>query len=199
MKAASLIAGLVFVSLFALCMTPGASAATTTISAGNSFTKTVHADMLDRIDYSWSVSPSTATLDFVITQPGGTEYWSYSGSSYSFFVVAGLSGDYIFEWTNPGSSSVTLTYDVGGGSGGVGNMFDTALLLLVIVAIVIVVVVVVVIVLVLRGGKKSQPAQPTYPPPGEAPAPFVAKVCPKCGGPIDTQQVFCPKCGFRVR
>src|SRR5512137_2608180 len=112
MKAASLAIGLVFVSLFALCLDPGASAASVTLSPGIPYSKTIHADTLDLVNYSWSVSPSTATVEFVILQPGGTQYWNYSGNSYDFFVIAGLSGDYTFRWTNPGSTSVTLTYDI---------------------------------------------------------------------------------------
>jgi hypothetical protein len=204
MKAASLIVGLVLVSVFALSMAPGASAATATVSPGTPFSKTVHADMLDRIDFSWSISPSTASVDFIVLQPGGTEYMSYTGSDYSFFVIAGLSGDYTFRWTNTGSTAVTLTYDLSGG-GGVGGALDFALMLFIIGAIVVVIIVVVIIVVLVRGGKKQVAPPPAYgppqqfAPPGETPAPYMANVCPKCGGPIDSQQVFCPKCGFRVR
>ncbi len=198
MKAASLILGLALVSVFALSFAPGASAATKVMAPGEVFTRTVHADMLDTIDFSWSISPTTASVNFVIIMPGDTEYDNHTGNSYSFFVMAGLPGDYIFRWTNPSVSSVTLTYDIEGDSG-LGGAFDTALLILIVVAVVIVIVVVVAIVLVLRGGKKAQPVQPGYTQTGPPPAPFAGNSCPKCGSPIDAQQSFCPKCGFRVR
>jgi hypothetical protein len=198
MKAASLILGLALVSVFALSLAPGASAATEVMAPGEVFTKSVHADLLDSIDYSWSVSPSTASVNFVITMPGDVEYDNHTGNSYSFFVMATLSGDYVFKWTNPGVSSVTLTYDIEGDSG-IGGAFDTALLILIIIAVVIVIIVVVAIVLVLRGGKKAQPAQPGYPQTGAPQTPFMGNACPKCGSSIDAQQSFCPKCGFRVR
>jgi len=194
---------LALVSVFALCLAPQASAATKVLAPGEEFTRTVNADFLDSIEYSWSVAPSTDYVDFVVWAPDSSEYLSYSGSSYPVgLVMATISGDYVFEWTNPGTSSVTLTYDLSGDSG-IGGAFDFAFWLLVIGAIVIVVIIVVVVIVVLRGSKKQAPPPPAYGPqqfaaPG-TPAPYAANTCPKCGGPIDSQQVFCPKCGFKMR
>ena len=202
MKATPLIAVLVLLCMLTIGFAQPASAATRVLAPGEEFTKTVNADMLDSLEWTWSVSPSTASVNFELTDPMGDVLASYSGNVNQFpgFTIAGLNGNYHFSWTNPGSSAVTLTYDLSGG-GGVGGAIDFAIWLLVIGVIVVVVIVVVVIVVVLRSGKNKAPPPPMYgpPPPGEVRAPYAANVCPKCGGPIDAQQTFCPKCGFRVR
>jgi hypothetical protein len=197
-----MIAGLILLCMLTLGFAQPASAATKVLVPGEEYTKTVNADILDSIEYSWS---STATVNFELTDPMGSVLESYSGTVNEFpgFTMAGVNGNYHFTWTNPGSSSVTLTYDLSGG-GGVGGALDFAFWLLVIGAIVIVVIIVVVVLVVLRGGKKAvSPQQQVYGPqqfaaPG-TPAPYAANTCPKCGGPIDPQQVFCPKCGFKMR
>ncbi len=205
MKATPLIAGLVLLCMLTIGFAQPASAATRVLAPGEEFTKNVSAEMLDTITWTWSVSPSTESVTFELTDPNNAVLESYSGSVNQFpgFTIAGLNGNYHFSWTNSGSSSVTLTYDISGGNS-VRGAIDFAIWLLVIGAIIIVVIVVVVVVVVLRGKKPAAPPPMYGPPqqnapPGNAPAPYMANVCPRCGGPIDSQQTFCPKCGFRVR
>lgn len=205
-KAASLAFGIAFVSLFALALAQSASAATTTLSPAVPFTKTVHANTFDFINYSWAATPTTASVLFVITQPDGST-WEYNGSSYEFFVLASTSGTYTFSWTDMDSTPVTLTYDVATASSGLQpaeHLIDTALILIVVGVIAAIVIIVLVIFVAVRSDKKpaQQPVHgppQQYAPPGEAPAPYMPGMCPKCGNPIDSQHVFCPKCGARVR
>ncbi len=197
---------LMLVSMLALVLAQGASAATTTLVVGGTFSTTVQATELDFINYTWSTSPTTS-VTFTIAQPDGTIVWNYTGSTEDSFIIASVTGTYTFTWYNVGSNLAVLTYNVNTFSGGfqpVEHALDLVLIMLAVGAIAVVVIIVLVVFVSMRGEKK--PAQQTmygpqgpHAPPGESPAPFVPGMCPRCGSHIDSQHVFCPKCGARVR
>lgn len=194
----------VLLSLVLLAAAPPVSAATATLEPGVPFQKTTEADSMAYINYSWTVAPLDITIHFVVTGPGGDTLVDAAASSYDSFILALDSGTYTFRWTNMNSTAATLTYSIVSQSTGIDeDIFDTVFLGLLVGAVVVVIIIVLVIVVVMRGGTRTRPPRSGPPsrlaPPGEAPAPFVPGMCPRCGSPFDSQHVFCPKCGHRVR
>jgi hypothetical protein len=195
-----------FVFVLALAIAQGVSADTKTLGPGGTFSETVHASQLDFVNWTWSTSPST-DVQFVVTQPDGTEIRNITANSETYFTIAGSAGTYTMTWNNLGSSSVVLTYDVGTFSGGfqpVEHALDLFVIMLAVGAIAVVVIIVLVVFVSMKGDKKTAKQtvygpQGQHAPPGESPAPFIPGMCPKCGSHIDSQHVFCPKCGARVR
>jgi len=198
--------GFSLLSALILTAVPSASADTHTLEPGIPYEVTEHADSMAYINFSWTVNPLTASIHFVVRDPGGTVVVDTTASSYDSFLLSLDSGDYKFTWTSSESSPVSLNYNVFSQSTGIDDadrIFDTVFLGLLVGAVVVVIIIVLVIVVVMRGGRKVQPPVVGHPsehaPPGEVPSPYVPGMCPRCGSPFDSQHTFCPKCGHRVR
>lgn len=210
-RTATYVLGLIVLSVFALGPVLNAVAETVSLPAGGSHSDTVTADFGDFINYTWHGQVTggafTGAIRFVVIDPDGDVILNVTDSSRTGEVWSQQDGTYTFTWTNLESTSVTLVYNLdlwAIGTGNVEKALDAVILALMIGAIVVVAIIVVVIVLVVKGGerKPSAPASMTpqqYVPSGEAPSPFVPGMCPRCGSPIDSKHVFCPKCGARVR
>jgi len=176
------------------------------LGPGNSFEMTMHADSMAYVNYNWTVVPADSDIHFVVLDPDGAALVNTTASSSDSFLLSLDSGDYTFNWTNLESSTVTLNYNVISQSTGIDDeeqILDTIFLGFLVSAVVVVIIIVLVIVVVMGGSKKTQPPIKGTPaqlaPPGEAPSPFVPRICPRCGSPFDSQHTFCPKCGHRVR
>jgi hypothetical protein len=196
----------VLLSVFVLAAVPPASADTRSLDPGIPFEVTKHVDSMAYVNYSWTVTPSGASIHFVVLDPHGAAVVDTTASSYDGFRLSLDSGTYKFRWTNNESSPITLNYNVTTQSTGIDDaerIFDTVFLGLLVGAVVVVIIVVLIIVVVMRGGRRTQPPVTGTPaqhaPPGEAPSPYVPGMCPRCGSPFDSQHTFCPKCGHRVR
>jgi len=197
--------------LLSLFVLQSAAADNVTLLPGESHSDTVTASFGDFINYTWhgpSVGGSfTGDIMFVVTDPDGVVIENVTSSFESDQIWLSKDGTYTFTWTNADSSELTLFYSLELWDIGVGNteeVFDVMLVALLIGAIVVVVVVLVLVVVVL-GGDRKRPSGPAAhspmqrTPSGEAPSPYVPRMCPRCGSPTDSQHVFCTKCGFRVR
>ena len=205
-RAVGLAAAFLFLCVIALAASPQVSADTHMLDPGIPYEVTKHADSMAYINYSWTVTPSSADIHFVVTDPDGTAIVDTTASSYDSFLLSLDSGNYKFRWTNTESSAVTLNYSIVSQSTGIDDVehvFDTVFLGLLVGAVVVVIIIVLVIVVVMRGGRTVHPPVTGTPaqhaPPGEAPSPYVPGMCPRCGSPFDSQHTFCPKCGHRVR
>ena len=196
--------------VIALSCSGSAVAETTSLSPGETFSETMAATFGDFINYTWhgqiTGGTFTGNIMFVVIDPDGAVVKNMTDSSDVGSIWAAEDGTYTFTWTNLESYSVTLVYalDLWQLEVGPDEVLDVVLLGLIIGAMLVVAGVVVVVMLVLRGsGQQSggpASAGPMQPhPSGEAPSPYVPHMCPRCGGPIDSQHVFCPRCGARVR
>jgi len=193
MKMTKWMIGLAVLALLLTALPSNARANIVTISPGDSYTKTVKADLGQIMPYQWS---SDVTLHFTITAPNSVVLTD-EDSTYGFDVMtAPQSGTYRFTWQNTESSAATLNVmnffsDV---EHGISNFLWGIL----IAAIVIIVVVIVIVLVVMSGNKeKTQPVQqfgPSGPPMGA-----VGGKCPMCGFPVDPQGMFCEKCGARLK
>lgn len=193
MKMTKWIIGLAVLALLLTALPSNVSANIVTITPGDSYTKTVKADLNEIMPYQWS---SDVTLHFTITEPNGVVLTD-EDSLYGFDVLtASQSGTYRFIWQNTGSAAATLNVmnffsDV---ERGISNFVWDIL-----IAVIVIIAVIIVIVLVVMSGdkKKSQPVQQFGPM-----APPMAPVggnCPMCGTPVDSQGMFCAKCGAKLR
>jgi hypothetical protein len=193
MKMTKWIIGLAVLALLLTALPSNVSANIVTITPGDSYTKTVKADLNEIMPYQWS---SDVTLHFTITEPNGVVLTD-EDSLYGFDVLtASQSGTYRFIWQNTGSAAATLNVmnffsDV---QHGISNLMWG----IVIGAIVLVVVIVVIVLVVMNGDKrKTQPAQQFGP---SGPPMFaVGGKCPMCGSTVDPQGMFCEKCGARLK
>lgn len=196
--------------VLAVSLSGDVAAETTSLSQGESFSETMTGSLGDFINYTWhgqiTGGAFTGNIRFVVTDPNGAVVKNITDSSDVGAIWVSEEGTYTFTWTNLESFTVTLVYALELWEIGVGpeEALDAVLLALIIGAILVVVAVIVVVVLLLRGGRERSlgpasvgPVQSR--PSGEAPAPYVPRMCPRCGGPIDSQHVFCPRCGVRVR
>ena len=193
MKMTKWMIGLAVLALLLTALPSNARANIVTISPGDSYTKTVKADLGQLMPYQWS---SDVTLHFTVTAPDSvvlTDEDNYYGIA---VMTAPQSGTYRFTWENTGSSAATLNVmnffsDV---EHGISNFLWGIL-----IAMIVIIVVVIVIVLVVMSGnkKKTRPVQqfgPSGPPMGA-----VGGKCPMCGSPVDPQGMFCEKCGARLK
>ena len=197
-----------FALLCALAMTSvmPISGAAQTLDPGIMFEVTEHADSMEYINYSWSVTPANASIHFVVLNPSGDVLVDNTTSSYNDSRLSPDSGVYIFRWTNNETYQVELDYNITSeptGAGDTEHIFDTVFLGLIVGAVVVVITVVLVVAVTLRNGRRTPPRVRGTPaqraPPGEVPSPYVPGMCPRCGSPFDSQHTFCPKCGHRVR
>lgn len=193
MKMTRWIIGLAVLALLLTALPSNARANIVTISPGDSYTKTVKADVGQIMPYQWS---SDVTLHFTVTAPDNVVLTDVV-SLFDFDVLtASQAGTYRFTWQNTGSSAATLNIinffsDV---EHGISNFIWGML-----IAVIVIIVVIIVIVLVVMSGdkQKTQPVQqfgPSGPPMGA-----VGGKCSMCGFPVDPQGMFCEKCGARLK
>jgi len=193
MKMTKWIIGLAVLALLLTALPSNVSAYTVTIAPGESYTKTVKADVGQLMPYQWS---STVTLHFTVTAPNGAVLTD-EDSIYGFdYMTASQSGTYRFLWQNTGSSFATLNVinflsDV---EHGISNFMWG-----IFIAVIVIIVVIIVIVLVVMSGdkQKTQPVQQFGP--SGPPMVAVGGKCPMCGSPVDPQGMFCEKCGARLK
>jgi len=193
MKMTKWIVGLAVLALLLTALPSNARANIVTISPGDSYTKTVKADLGQLMPYQWS---SDVTLHFTVTAPDSVVLTDEDSNFEFEFLTASQAGTYRFTWQNTGSSAATLNIvnffsDV---EHGISNFLWGIL-----IAVIVIIVVVIVIVLVVMSGnnQKTQPVQqfgPSGPPMGA-----VGGKCPMCGSPVDPQGMFCEKCGARLK
>jgi hypothetical protein len=193
MKMTKWIIGIAVLALLLTAIPSNVRANIVTISPGDSYTKTVKADVGQIMPYTWS---SDVILHFTVTAPDSVVLTD-EDDVYGFDVMtASQSGTYRFTWQNTGSSVATLNVmnffsDV---ERGISNFVWGIL----IAVIVIIAVIIVIVLVVLSGDKKTtQPVQQFGPM-----APPMAPVggnCPMCGTPVDPQGVFCARCGAKLR
>jgi len=193
MKMTKWIIGLAVLALLLTALPSNARANIVTISPGDSYTKTVKADLNQVMPYQWS---SDVTLHFTVTGPNSVVLTD-ENSTFGFDIMtADQAGTYRFTWQNTGSSTVTLNVmnffsDV---EHGISNLVWGIF----IVVIVIIVVIVVIVLIVMSGDKqKTQPVQQFGP--SGPPMAVVGGKCPMCGFPVDSQGMFCEKCGARLK
>jgi len=193
MKMTKWMIGLAVLALLLTALPLNASANIVTIAPGDSYTKTVKADLNQLMPYQWS---SDVILHFTITAPDSVVLTD-EDSIYGFDVMtAPQSGTYRFTWQNTGSSAATLN---------VMNFFSDVehgisnLMWGIFIAVIVVIVVIIVIVLVVMSGdkQKTQPVQQFGP--SGPPMVAVGGKCPMCGSPVDPQGMFCEKCGARLK
>ena len=193
MKMTKWILGLAVLALLLTALPSNVSADIVTIAPGDSYTKTVKADVGQLMPYQWS---SDVTLHFTITAPNSVILTDEDGL-YGFDVMtASQSGTYRFTWQNAGSSAATLNVmnffsDVEHGiSNFIWGLF---------IAVIVIIVVIIVIVLVVMSGdkQKTQPVQQFGP--MAPPLIPVGGNCSMCGTPVDPQGMFCAKCGAKLR
>ena len=193
MKITKWMIGLAVLALLLTVLPSNARANIVTISPGDSYTKTVRADLNQLMPYQWS---SDVILHFTVTAPNGAVLTDESNTWGFTVMTAEQSGTYRFTWQNTGSSVATLN---------VMNFFSDAehgisnFMWGIFIAVIVIIVVIIVIVLVVMSGdkQKTQPLQqfgPMAPP--TAP---VGGNCPMCGTPVDPQGMFCAKCGAKLR
>jgi hypothetical protein len=187
------------VAVFALAAVAGLAAADTesiTVAAGATVPQNLGSmSEGDLLTISWT---STDSVSAVISGPSGYSE-DYSASIYGVDLIdVPHDGAYSIAFTNPGSSSatVTLTWDVAPFSP--GGFFDDLVTLVLIIAIIIIVIIVVIVVLVVVvGGKKKKQAAMAATP--QIVVPTTPGMCPVCGTQTDTNAQFCAKCGARFR
>jgi len=193
MKLTKWIIGLAVLALLLTTLPSNASANIVTIAPGDSYTKTVKADVNQIMPYQWS---SDVILHFTVTAPN-SDVLTDENNTWGFDVMtAEQSGTYRFTWQNTGSSAATLNVmnffsDV---EHGISN-FIWGLLIAVIV---IIVVIIVIVLVVMSGDKKKTQSIQQFGPMAPPMAP-VGGNCPMCGSPVDPQGMFCAKCGAKLR
>jgi hypothetical protein len=194
MKMTKWMIGLAVLALLLTALPSNVSANVVTIAPGDSYTKTVRADVGQLMPYQWS---SDVTLHFTVTAPDSVVLTD-EDSIYGFDVMtASQSGTYRFTWQNTGSTAATL--NLMSFFADVEHGLSILVWGLIITAIVVVVVIVIVIVLVVMSHdkQKTQPVQQFGP---SGPPMFaVGGKCPMCGSPVDPQGMFCEKCGARLK
>lgn len=193
MKMTKWIIGFAVLALLLTALPSNARANIVTISPGDSYTKTVKADLNQLMPYQWS---SDVTLHFTVTAPN-SDVLTDEVSNFGFDVMtAPQAGTYHFTWQNTGFSAATLNVinffsDV---EHGISNFLWGLL-----IAVIVIIVVIIVIVLVVMSGdkQKTQPVQQFGP--SGPPMAAVGGKCPMCGSPVDPQGMFCEKCGARLK
>jgi hypothetical protein len=196
MKAAKLAIGIVALALLVTAFAPNVSADTKTISPGAIFSVTGNLEE-DELVSTWYWT-ATGNLHFTLRDPTGAliDESTSTADNGALDVFTYPAGEYTFTWENTGSSSVSLTYNVGFMD--IEEGLSTLVLMMVIIAVIVVVVIVVIILVVVLGGKKKAAAMA----PGMAgPMPMapVGGNCPRCGTPIPAEGMFCAKCGAKIR
>lgn len=207
MKYSSASVGSLVAALAVLFVAGSAIAPTTDLSPGEEVSVTLYLTDGDSISLSWS--SMSGSVNCVIEDPDGDTIFDQTSTYYFDIIEVGETGNYVITWSNPGLSTVSVTYDASAiPFGDVDSFFDSIVLVLIIIAAIIVIIVVVVVVYLLMQGKKKKAAQMAQPPmqpapayaPAAAPQPVAAPGnCPMCGSPVDPQFMFCQKCGARVR
>ena len=190
--------------VIALALAGPVSAATYVIPANDFYvinvgTFGIGGSILEGSDLSFDWS-STSPLSLVVSGPSGVVK-SYSSSTHgSHTIDIDETGDYFMTWTNSGSVAATLTYDYEVDLfAPAGDAVDAIVLGLIVAAIIIVAIIVLVVVVVMRSGKSSKPAQGPGNVQPAAPVAPNATNCPTCGAAIDGTNLWCPKCGAKLR
>ncbi len=201
------VATAMMLSVFVIASIP-ASALSTTIPSGATFTFRIPVLDGDRISFDWVAD---LAVTFSITDPNGDSVYSFSGAVRVGHIDATMTGEYSLHWTNNHASSVGLEYNV------TTSTFEhlsgplLAAIIGVIVVIIIVIIVVVLVVLVAKPKARAQQGPGTYSPygPPGAPPPQMAGQyvgpptpegkCPRCGSAVSPDAAFCLKCGARLR
>jgi hypothetical protein len=190
MKMTKWIIGLAVLALLLTALPSNVSANVVTISPGDSYTKTVKADVGQLMPCQWS---SDVTLHFTVTAPNSVVLTD-EDSNFGFDVMtADQAGTYRFTWQNTGSTAATLNV-MSFFSDGISNLVWGIL-----IAVIVIIVVIIVIVLVVMSGdkQKMQPVQQFGP--SGPPMVAVGGKCPMCGSSVDPQGMFCEKCGARLK
>jgi hypothetical protein len=150
----------------------------------------------DLLSISWT---SDHSVSAVLTGPSGYSK-TYSSSIFGYDLLnVPHDGAYVLTFTNPGSSSatVTLTWEVTPFNP-VHTATDILTWIAIIAVIIIVVIVVIVVLVVVMGGKKKKAEMAAAAPQGIV-TPTTPGMCPICGAQTDTNALFCAKCGARFR